>query len=153
MEPVQWSLPNGIRVLEIYLPNSPILHISWNVHAGAAHESIPGLAHLCEHLMFTGTPKIPEYDSYLSSLDADNNAWTNYNYTSYEIETTPSHLERILAVEADRICNLAPSLKETVLTKERNVVCNEYQEGIEEDAITRLFHAQSSALFGKKHPY
>ena len=121
----QWSLPNGIRVCTIHHPATPLMHLSWNVHAGAAYESIPGLAHLCEHLMFTGTHQYPDYDAYLTKIGASNNAWTNYDITSFDIESTNENLSAILQLESDRLLHLAQDISEGLFTKEQNVVCNE----------------------------
>ena len=74
------TLPNGIRFL-YHQTKAPVLYLSWGVAAGSAHDNVFGTAHFCEHLMFTGTHRFPNYDEILLSLGATNNAWTDRNHT------------------------------------------------------------------------
>lgn len=145
-------LPNGLRVLFIH-SSSPVLYVSWGVAAGAAQDRIFGTAHFCEHLMFTGTDKRPEYDEALLSLGATNNAWTDYNRTVYEIEAPPDKLTEILDIEADRWKNLATQLQEKQYIREKQVVLNELNEYLDTNPLEPWEMENPADLFGSAHPY
>ena len=40
-----------------------------------------GWAHLCEHLLFTGTEQVPDFDNALSQYGGTSNAWTSCDAT------------------------------------------------------------------------
>jgi predicted Zn-dependent peptidase len=147
------TLSNGLRVLFIQAPKTPILYISWGVAAGAAQDSIFGIAHLCEHLMFTGTKKVPDYDDRLLALGANNNAWTDHDRTVYEVETTPDCLEEILDIEADRWINMSDQIDPIPFLREKQVVCNELREGLDSNPLEIWDMNNPEELFGANHPY
>ena len=85
-----------------------------------------GLAHLCEHLMFSGTESVPKYDTELQKAGGDSNAWTNADLTNY-YETLPAHnIETALWVESDRLQHLA--LSEESVATQKNVVIEEFKQ-------------------------
>ena len=147
------TLSNGIRLLCINVEQAPVLYISWGVSAGSAQDNIFGMAHLCEHLMFTGTKKFPEYDEELLAMGATNNAWTDQDRTIYEVETEPQYLENIMRIEADRWKNLPIELKKNLFHREKKVVINELKEGLDMDPMEKWDMQNPSDLFGGAHPY
>ncbi len=61
-KPETFTLPNGLAVVVIPNHRAPIVsHMVW-YQVGAADEPVgkSGLAHLLEHLMFKGTPTVPD---------------------------------------------------------------------------------------------
>ena len=146
-------LSNGIQVLCVPDPISPTVYLSWGCRAGASQDSIPGIAHLCEHLMFTGTQTYPEYDRTLLQKGAKNNAWTDYDATVYEIETTADHLTSILDVEQDRLLHLSADLNLQKFKREQQVVCNERKEAFDTNPMEQWEEKVPTLLFGAKHPY
>ena len=146
------TLSNGVRVLYHHTP-SPVLHVSWGVAAGSAQDRVFGTAHFCEHLMFTGTHKRPDYDGELLSLGATNNAWTDHNRTVYEIEAPPNTLLEILEIESDRWKNLGNELDQNQCIREKQVVLSELNEYLDTNPL-ELWEMQNPAdLFGIEHPY
>ena len=146
-------LSNGIQVLCIPNPTSPTVYLAWGCRVGASQDSIPGLAHLCEHLMFTGTQAYPEYDQILLQKGSQNNAWTDYDATVYEIETTADHLFSILEIEKDRLAHLSRDLNLRKFKKEQQVVCNERKEAFDTNPMEPWEEKAPALLFGSKHPY
>jgi hypothetical protein len=77
-----YTLPNGLKVLLCSDPTSTAAAVGMNVHVGACSDpvEIPGLAHFCEHMLFLGTEKYPDEDSFAKFLSANggiNNAFTD----------------------------------------------------------------------------
>ena len=85
------ELPNGLRVILHQDLSTPLATVNILVGVGARDENPDhtGFAHLFEHLMFGGTPLIPEYDAFAQSIGAENNAFTSNDFTNYYI-TVPS---------------------------------------------------------------
>ena len=68
--------------------SSPVGTEAASVHVQAGHfdDTIPGLAHFHEHMLFLGTQKYPseeEYESYLSQFGGFSNAYTDMEDTNY----------------------------------------------------------------------
>jgi len=146
-------LSNGIQVLCVPNPKSPVVYLGWGCRAGASQDSIPGIAHLCEHLMFTGTQTYPDYDQILLQKGTKNNAWTDYDATVYEIETTADHLISILEIEKDRLLHLSVDLNLQKFKREQQVVCNERKEAFDTNPMEQWEEKVPALLFGTKHPY
>lgn len=146
------TLANGIRVL-YHQTHLPVLYVSWGVAAGSAHDRIFGTAHFCEHLMFTGTHRHPNYDDTLLSLGATNNAWTDLNHTVYDIEAPPNTLKEIISVEADRWKNLTHQLQESQFAREKHVIINELREYLDTNPLEKWEMQNPGDLFGVDHPY
>ena len=146
------TLSNGIRVL-YHQTRSPVLYVSWGVAAGSAHERVFGTAHFCEHLMFTGTHRFPDYDDTLLSLGATNNAWTDCNHTVYDIEAPPNTFKDILSIEADRWNNLAFQFQKDQFVREKKVIINELKEYLDTNPLEKWEMRNPSDLFGVHHPY
>src|SRR6516165_11421352 len=70
-------LANGLTVVVHAEPKSPIAAIYVGYRAGSRDEpkSKAGLAHLCEHLMFSGTTRNP--GSYFAPLEQAGALWMN----------------------------------------------------------------------------
>ena len=146
------TLSNGIRVL-YHQTHSPVLYVSWGVAAGSAHDRVFGTAHFCEHLMFTGTYRFPNYDEILLSLGATNNAWTDCNHTVYDIEAPPNTLKEIISIEADRWNNLQSQIQESQFVREKKVIINELREYLDINPLEKWEMQNPSDLFGMDHPY
>ncbi|MFT4538728.1 MAG: zinc protease [Planctomycetota bacterium] len=69
-----------------------------------------GLAHLVEHAMFSGTETTgtDEHENRVRSWGGESNAFTREDYTLYYDHKVPhAKLETVLAMEADRLLNIA----------------------------------------------
>src|SRR6187551_3481169 len=127
------TLPNGLRVILSEDHSTPIVHVSVWYHVGAKNErpGRTGFAHFFEHMMFRGTPHVPNYDIPLQEAGAQSNAFTTEDMTVY-YETVPSnYLERALYLEADRLAFLPAALDQEKFDTEREVVKNERRQSIE----------------------
>ena len=88
------ELPNGLRALLISQPTEETEKVasavSMVVEAGSMHEprGIAGLAHFCEHLLFMGTEKYPDentFDNFVSKFGGYSNASTHDGFTRYHV--------------------------------------------------------------------
>ena len=130
------QLDNGLRYM--LLPNDELpgrLSVRMHVDVGSIQEDDDqkGVAHMLEHLVFTGTenyPELPELDYTVQRLGAHNNAYTSFDETVYDVdlpntdEETVNTIFGILRDMADRAL-----LTEEKLEVERGVVLSEERSG------------------------
>jgi predicted Zn-dependent peptidase len=109
-----------------------------------------GFAHLFEHLMFGGTPEIPDYDSIAQEAGASNNAFTSNDLTNYYITLPSVNIETGLMLEADRMKGLLFS--EESLEVQRKVVIEEFKQRYLNKPYGDIW-LELSPLAYKKHPY
>ncbi len=121
------ELPNGLMVLLMPDHSAPTVTFQVWYKTGSKNEGpgITGISHLFEHMMFKGTKTFPEdvFDRMVTGNGGVNNAWTDFDNTTY-FETMPSDkLDVAVSLEADRSRNL--QINDANLKSERNVVINE----------------------------
>lgn len=122
------TLPNGLTLLTHEDHDTPLVTVNTLYCVGARNESPDrtGFAHLFEHLMFGGTPQVPDYDSVVTGLGGECNASTNNDYTNYYVTAPAQHLRTLLQLEADRMAGL--DFSERPLEVQRRVVTEEYNQ-------------------------
>ena len=124
----EFILDNGLKVIlhQDFSSQLVTCNLLYNVGAKDEDPDCTGLAHLFEHLMFSGTKKIPNFDSFLESVGAQNNAFTNNDITNYYITIPPNNLEYALCAESDRMLGLAFS--QNSLDVQKSVVIEEFKQ-------------------------
>ena len=84
---VDYTLPNGLRVVLAEDHSAPVAAIDIWYHVGGANDPAgrSGFAHMFEHMMFEGSANIPnnQYRSLLEAVGADHNAYTDIDKTAY----------------------------------------------------------------------
>lgn len=149
-----FSLPNGLTVVVIPDHRAPVVtHMVW-YRAGSADEPAgkSGIAHYLEHLMFKGTKAYPDgaFSKKVSEIGGQENAFTSYDYTAYYQRVAKEHLGTMMALEADRMQNLAFDPK--VAEPELKVVLEERSMRTDNDPSAQLSEAVDAALH-RHHPY
>ncbi|KAJ8105069.1 hypothetical protein ONZ43_g7572 [Nemania bipapillata] len=93
-------LSNKLEALLVQDPETDKASAALDVHVGnfSDEDTMPGMAHAVEHLLFMGTKKFPEenaYNVYLSSHSGSSNAYTGSTSTNYyfDISAKPSNGE------------------------------------------------------------
>src|SRR4028119_617265 len=127
-----YRLPNGLKVVLHRDTAVPRVTVCVAYHVGSKNERAgrTGFAHFFEHMMFRGTPHVPNYDIPLQEAGATSNAFTSEDLTAY-IETVPSpFLERALYLEAERLGFLPAALDREKFDTEREVVKNERTQSL-----------------------
>ena len=124
----KFVLDNGLKVILHQDLSSQLVtcNLLYNVGAKDEDPDYTGLAHLFEHLMFSGTKKIPNFDTFLEKVGAQNNAFTNNDITNYYITIPPNNLEHALCAESDRMSGLL--LSKSSLDIQKSVVKEEFKQ-------------------------
>lgn len=147
-------LDNGLQVVVIPDRRAPVVtHMLW-YRAGSADEppGKSGIAHFLEHLMFKGTKNVAngEFSARIAAIGGQENAFTSTDYTGYFQRVTPSALEEMMTLEADRMENLV--LTDELIIPERSVVQEERNSRTENNPGSLLREAMAAALY-QNHPY
>jgi zinc protease len=121
-------LDNGLKVLLHKDPGTPLVAINLLYNIGSRDENpeLTGFAHLFEHLMFGGTPTVPEYDSPLMLAGGESNAFTSNDITNYYLTLPADNIETGLWLESNRMQGLDFSQKS--LDNQKNVVIEEFKQ-------------------------
>uniref|UniRef100_A0A3B3I270 Insulin-degrading enzyme n=1 Tax=Oryzias latipes TaxID=8090 RepID=A0A3B3I270_ORYLA len=148
------ELSNALKVLLISDPATDKASAALDVHTGSLSDpdSVPGLAHFCEHMLFLGTEKYPkenEYSQFLSQHGGSDNAFTSSDHTNYFFDVSHEHLQGAL----DRFAPffLCPLFDESCKDRELNAVDSEYRKNLMNDD-RRLFQLEK-ATCDPNHPF
>ena len=151
------SLPNGLKVIMHEDHSVPLVAVNVWYHVGSGDElkGRTGFAHLFEHIMFMGSQNVPtgQFDQLLEAAGGNNNGSTNQDRTNY-YETIPSHaLPLALWLEADRMGFLLPTMDQSKLDLQRDVVKNERRQRVDNVPYGRAFENILASLYPGAHPY
>ncbi|HEY6951822.1 MAG TPA: pitrilysin family protein, partial [Bacteroidota bacterium] len=129
----QEMLPNGLTVIVIPMDSPGLVAYYSVVRTGSRDEVEPGksgFAHFFEHMMFRGTKTYPAsvYDSIVTNIGANANAFTTDDLTAYHLNFAKEDLETVIRIESDRFQNL--SYEKPAFQTEAGAVYGEYRKGI-----------------------
>ena len=112
-----FTLDNGLRVIVHEDHRAPVACVDVWYHVGSLDEKRgrTGFAHLFEHLMFMGTPAVPDIDVAYGAVGVEANASTWDDHTLYYARGMSSALPLILSVEADRMANQGAGISKDTL--------------------------------------
>jgi len=126
MELQVFTLPNGIRLVHRFMPNT-VSHFGIFIAAGTRNEKKKehGIAHFIEHTIFKGTEKRTVYQilNRLENVGADLNAYTSKEETCFYATFLNEYYHRTLELFQDILFHSVFPLKE--LEKEKQVVMDE----------------------------
>ena len=142
------TLDNELKVLLISDPETEKSAAALSVFRGSLSDpdSRPGLAHFFEHMLFIGTEKYPEVDSFqdfINSNGGGSNAYTASDHTNYFFDIKNSAFKEGLDRFAHFFIN--PLLSDEYVDREKNAVHSEYQMQKKEDSW-RQFMASKLAM-------
>ena len=145
-------LKNGLTVLLNQDLNTPLVSFNILYDAGSKYENEnkTGLAHLFEHLMFSGTKDVPDFDYHTQMAGGENNAFTNADIADFYITVPRENLETAFWLESDRMTNL--SLDEQSFENEKRVVIEEFKETSLNTPYGDMWHYLAPISY-KVHPY
>lgn len=148
------QLKNGMKVLVHEDPSIPsvALYIFYRIGSRNERPGTTGLSHYFEHMMFNGAKKYgpKQFDVQMEAAGGHNNAYTSNDVTVYQDWFTPSALELIFDLEADRIQHLAFDPK--IIESERGVVASERRSSVDANNFGLLNEQLWAAAF-TAHPY
>jgi len=156
LSPTVAVLDNGLTVIVHEDRRAPVVCTDL-IYAVGASEDRPGRtgkAHFFEHLMFEGSANVPAgaYDSWLAEGGASSNAWTDLDWTAYQMQGPPGALDLSLFLESDRMGWLPHGMSDEAVENQRGVVRNE-RLGDETDDSSLPIYALEAALWPEAHPY
>lgn len=152
--PETFTLANGMQVVVIPDHRAPVVsHWVW-YRVGAADEPVAksGVAHFLEHLMFKGTPSVPqgEFSRIVARNGGTENAMTGHDFTAYFQSVARNRLELVMRLEADRMVNLTFSAEE--VARERDVILEERRSRVDNAPSSQLYELMNAVQF-LAHPY
>lgn len=149
----EYRLDNGLKVLLAPDVSKPTITVNVTYLVGSRHEGYgeTGMAHLLEHLLFKGTPTIPNLPQELSRRGMRPNGSTSYDRTNYfeTFAANDEYLEWALGMEADRMVNAFVAEKD--LRSEMTVVRNEMERN--ENSPSRILMEKTLAATYQWHAY
>lgn len=148
----KFTLKNGLRVIFHKDDTTPMTVVNTLYDVGARDENpnFTGLAHYFEHLMFSGSAHVENFDRALQKVGAQSNAFTSNDITNYYISVPKNQIETALWVESDRMTKLA--LTEKSLETQRQVVIEEFKQRYLNQPYGDTW-MELRALAFEQHPY
>lgn len=148
----RFQLDNGLRVVHNYDPSTAMVAVDTLYDVGSRDESseLTGLAHLFEHLMFSGSVNIPDFDAEIGRAGGIDNATTGGDFTNFYDVAPAVNFETLLWLESDRMLGLAFSPQS--LEVQRSVVIEEFKQTHLNRPYGNLYHKLRQLLY-TSHPY
>ena len=152
MSAVVKTLPNGVRLLAIPMPQVQSASVGVFLRVGSRDESpaTNGISHVLEHMAFKGTASrsVQEINLDAERLGADVNAFTSKDTTAYFMSGLGRHVGQFLGMTADIVLN--STFPPAELERELDVI---RQEAIEyaEDPEEHSGELLDRAIWGE-HP-
>jgi predicted Zn-dependent peptidase len=126
-QPRQRQLSNGVALVELDLPQAPLICLDFWCRAGSATETDAesGLAHFLEHMVFKGSEQLPAgaFDRRVEALGGSSNAATGFDDVHYHLLIPPEGAPEALDLLLDLV--LRPRLAADDFAMERQVVLEE----------------------------
>ncbi|XP_067129485.1 insulin-degrading enzyme [Centruroides vittatus] len=148
------ELTNGLKVLLVSDSTTDKSAAALDVHVGHMYDPtyLPGLAHLCEHMLFLGTKKYPvenEYNKFINQHGGCSNAFTSSDHTNFYFDVSPEYLQGAL----DRFAQffLCPLFTESATDREINAINAEHEKNLQND-LWRLNQLEKSTA-NPNHDY
>ncbi|HEY1868794.1 MAG TPA: pitrilysin family protein [Candidatus Cybelea sp.] len=141
------TLPNGLRVIVVRNTLAPVVTAMMNYEAGSDEQSIPGLAHATEHMMFRGSSSLSSSQlmDAVGITGGDFDADTTPTATQYYFTVPSAYLEIALRAERSRATGVMMLPKDWA--QERGPITQEVQQD-NSDALNRLFVKMQQRLIG-----
>jgi zinc protease len=149
-------LANGLTVIAHSDHKSPVVAVYVGYRSGSRDEPTgkTGLAHLCEHLMYSGSKSFP--GSYFAPFEQAGAAWMNAfvkeDYSAYFATVPVGAFDFALRMEAYRLAHLAEALDAEKVDRQREVVRNELRQR-ESEPYGGAIRILAELAHPSDHPY
>lgn len=146
-----FQLENKLNVFLVEDSDTDMACGTMLVKIGHDHDTVIGIAHFLEHMLFNGTEKYPnenEYSSYIHKNGGMQNAYTDHDHTCYFFTIQPQCLEHSLDMFGNFF--ISPLLNSDTIDREKNAVNSEHVKNINNDSW-RLQEIVRQAM-NKKNP-
>jgi protease-3 len=146
-------LPNQLQVVLVSDPSIEVAAVSMGVGVGSYQDpdSQLGLAHYLEHMLFLGTEKYPEPNSFQKFVDENAGVWNAYtavDHTNYFFQLNAEQLDQALDYFSDYFKK--PTFDPQYSDKERNAVNSEWSMGRSQD--NWILYRLSGITANPEHP-
>lgn len=152
----KYQLENGMTVILHEDHSLPVASVNIWYRVGGQDEppGRSGFAHLFEHLMFMGTKRVPgnQFDVLMETGGGANNASTDFHRTNYYSWGPASLLPTLLWLDADRLEDMALTMNQDKLDKQRDVVRNELRQNVENAPYGKAGELVYRMLYPPGHP-
>lgn len=147
-----FTLANGLRVVHQQDSATAMVALNLLYNTGARDEDpeLTGMAHLIEHLMFSGSANVPDFDGELQRAGGSSNAWTGNDFTCFHEILPAVNVETAFRIESDRM--LSPAISRRNLDIQRSVVIEEFKQQCLNRPYGDLSHYLRSLAY-RVHPY
>jgi predicted Zn-dependent peptidase len=146
------TLPNGVRVMSLSLPQLDSACVSIFVQTGSRNEGrrLSGISHVAEHMAFKGTSQrnCQQINLDAERLGAEVNAHTDKDHTAYHMRGLAEHAPLFVRMLGEIVRD--SSFPADELERERQVILQELAE-VEDDAFDTAFQLFDKACWGD-HP-
>ena len=92
-QPQRDRLRNGVPLVQLDLPEAPVVCLDFWCRAGSASETAAesGMAHFLEHMVFKGSSQLPagEFDRRVEALGGSSNAATGFDDVHFHVLIPP----------------------------------------------------------------
>lgn len=149
----RFTLDNGLHVVHLEDKTSQTVTLNTVFDVGSKDEDPEhtGFAHLFEHLMFSGSVNVDDYDGLLQNAGAYNNAFTTQDLTNYYVVLPAVNSEVGFWVESDRMLSLA--FNDKGLEVQRGVVSEEFKERTSNKPYGDAYHHLFAMMYPADHTY
>ncbi|MBP5973309.1 insulinase family protein [Brasilonema sp. CT11] len=147
--PKLYQLPGGLTIVAEQMPVEAVNLSLWvNVGSTAESDTINGMAHFLEHMIFKGTERLAsgEFERRIEERGAVTNAATSQDYTHYYITTAPKDFVELAPLQIDVVLNA--SIPNEAFERERLVVLEEIRRS-EDNPRRRIFQRLMETAFDK----
>ena len=141
-----YTIPNNkLNVFIVNDVNANISCVVMSVKIGHMYDTIPGIAHFLEHMLFNGTEKYPnenEFMTFTTKYGGYTNAFTEHNSTCYYYTIQSDHLNTSLDMFGHFF--ISPLFNKDSIEREKEAVNAEHMKNIYNDGwrfIEILRHA------------
>ena len=146
-------LENGLTLIHQHISSSAVVvaDIWMDVGVTSESESLSGMSHFLEHMIFKGTKNIlpGDFDCIVESRGGFANAATSYDYTHFFLTTATSHFQETLPYLSEIL--LQAEIADDQFEIERDVVLEELR-CTKDNPDWLMFQALVNTIY-RHHPY
>ncbi len=133
---IKIKLDNGLEAFLISDPEANQSAAALSVESGSCNDpdEYPGMAHFCEHMLFMGSKKYPDENTFWQKITDNSgttNAYTKPDRTVYMFSINHESFSETLDIFSGFFTD--PLFKEDSVKRELNAVNQEHQKNIEND--------------------
>jgi zinc protease len=136
----RFELENGLRVILHEDQTTPMAAVSvvYDVGSRDEHFNKTGFAHLFEHLMFSGSLNVQDFDTPIQLAGGENNGFTNNDMINFYEFAPAENIETLLWLESDRMLSL--DINQKKLNIQKKVVVEEFKETVLNEPYGDIWH-------------